>query len=140
MTNYRIYIDGIFDVFHRGHVEILKKCKEYKQNVTLIVGIISDKDATEYKRKPIYNEEDRYTIIKSIKYVDEIVFNSPLIITKDFIKKHKIDIVLHSFSNDKDISKQKEFTESINDIFEIIPYYKNISTTKIIEDLKNVDL
>jgi cytidyltransferase-like protein len=72
----RIYIDGIFDVFHRGHVEILKKAKNYRYNTTLIVGILSDKVATEYKRKPIYNEDDRYSIIESIRYVDEIIFDA----------------------------------------------------------------
>jgi len=56
----RIYIDGIFDLFHRGHVEILRKAKNYRNNTTLIVGVISDSVATNYKREPIYNEEDRY--------------------------------------------------------------------------------
>lgn len=71
----RIYIDGIFDLFHRGHLDVLRKAKEYRKNSVLIVGIISDKNA-EYKRKPIFNDEDRYLIINSIKYVDEVIFNS----------------------------------------------------------------
>lgn len=131
----RIYIDGIFDVFHRGHVEVLRKAKNYRENTTLIVGIISDKTATNYKREPIYNEDDRYTIIESIRYVDEIIFDSPLILTSEFIKKHNIDLVLHSFSDVKDLQKQTESTEKIKDIFHEIPYYKNISTTKIINKI-----
>ena len=137
MTNYRIYIDGIFDLFHRGHVDILRKAKEFRKNTQLIVGIISDEDATSYKRIPVYNQDDRYTIISSIKYVDEVIFNSPLTLTKDFIQKHKIDIVLHSFADQKDLEKQKEFYEEIKDIFYVIPYNPNISTTNIIHKLKN---
>jgi cytidyltransferase-like protein len=133
---YRIYVDGIFDLFHRGHLEVLRKAKEYRKNCILIVGVISDKDAEEYKRKPIYNEEDRYLIINSIKYVDEVVFNAPLILTTDFINKHKIDIVLHSFSNINDIEKQKLFTEQIANIFEIIPYNHCISTTDLITKIQ----
>jgi len=80
-----IYTDGIYDLFHRGHVESLKKCKSlFEGNVYLIVGVISDNDATNYKRPPIYNEDDRYTIIENIKYVDKIIKGAPLIITEDF--------------------------------------------------------
>ena len=53
----RVFIDGVFDLFHRGHLESLRKAKEFFSGpVELIVGIISDQDATSYKRKPIYNE------------------------------------------------------------------------------------
>ena len=62
----RVYIDGVFDLFHRGHLESLRKAKEFFSGpVELIVGVISDLSATSYKRQPIYNEEDRYMIIKS---------------------------------------------------------------------------
>ena len=132
----RIFIDGIWDCFHRGHVEIIKKAKEYKKDVTLIVGVISDFDATNYKREPIYNEEDRYIIVSSLKYVDEVIFNSPLILTPEFIKKHNIDLVLHGFSDTRDIEKQTEFTKAISDIFEVIPYYKKLSTSSIIDKIK----
>jgi choline-phosphate cytidylyltransferase len=135
----RIYIDGIFDVFHRGHLDVLRKAKEFRKNSTLIVGIISDKVAEEYKRKPIYNEEDRYLIINSIKYVDEVVFNSPLVLTKDFIEKHKIDIVLHSFSDINDFEKQKIYTEQIDNIFHLIPYNSHISTTSLINKIKTMN-
>lgn len=134
----RIYIDGIFDLFHRGHIDVLRKAKEFRKNSTLIVGIISDNDATEYKRKPIYNEEDRYLLVSSIKYVDEVVFGSPLILTKEFVKKHNIDIILHSFSNISDFEKQKTFTSEFEDIFYIIPYNSCISTSDLIKKIKDM--
>ena len=134
----RIYIDGIFDVFHIGHIDCLNKCKNFRTNSELIVGVIGDNDAEEYKRKPIFNENDRYKIINSLRIVDEIIFPAPLIITKDFIKKHKIDIVLHGFSNKEDYEKQKDFFKDIQDIFHTIPYNGEISTTKLIEQIKNL--
>jgi cytidyltransferase-like protein len=134
----RVYIDGVFDLFHRGHLESLRKAKEFFSGpVELIVGVISDMSATSYKRQPIYNEEDRYMIIRSIRYVDEVILGSPLIITKDFITKHKIDCVVHGFSNSDDYDKQKDFFEEIDDIFYQIPYYSNNSTTDIITKIKN---
>ena len=66
-----VYIDGVFDLFHFGHIEIFKKCKNLADDVYLIVGVMSDKEATNYKRKPIYNEKHRYALVENSKYVDK---------------------------------------------------------------------
>ena len=66
----RVYVDGVFDLFHRGHVESLKMIKNRYDNCELFVGVISDIDATYYKRLPIIDEEDRYEVIKSLRYVN----------------------------------------------------------------------
>ena len=134
-----IYSDGIFDVFHRGHLEFLNNIKKKYPNCNLIIGIINDKDSTSYKRKPIYHEEDRYTIIENLKCVDKIIKNAPLILNERFINNYQIDLVVHGFSNPKDIEKQKDFFEipiQLNK-FESMPYYTKISTTEIIEKIKN---
>ena len=94
-----VYLDGIFDLFHFGHIESFKKCKKLYPDVKLIVGIISDKVATSYKRKPIYCEKHRYALVENSKYVDKIIKDSPLIITKEFMEKFNIDLVVHGFSN-----------------------------------------
>ena len=47
------------------------------------MGVISDKNATNYKRKPIIDEKDRYEIIRNLKLVDLIIEDAPLIITED---------------------------------------------------------
>ncbi len=94
----RIYIDGIFDLFHFGHLESFRKCKELETDVYLIVGIIGDDVAEQYKKRPIINENHRYNIVKNIKYVDEIIENPPLIVTKDFMETYKINLVVHGFA------------------------------------------
>lgn len=138
MTSQIIYTDGIFDLFHRGHIEYLNLIKKTYPNFKLYVGIINDQDATKYKRKPIYNHEDRVTIISNIKYVDNVIENAPLIVNEEFLNKYNIDLVVHGFSNEKDIEKQKEFFEipvQLNK-FASIPYYNKISSTEIIEKIK----
>lgn len=132
-----IYIDGIFDMFHRGHLEALRKAKTLRNDVHLIVGIVGDEDAKEYKRDPLFNEEDRYQIISSLKCVDQVIFPAPLIVTKSFLSKYKIDIVTHGFSNKEDYNKQKDFYKECSDIFEMIPYYSHASTTNYIDKIKN---
>jgi len=90
LTKKRIYIDGAWDLFHVGHLQLFKEIK--KKFNYLIVGIHSDELMEKVKRRPIIPYEDRAEIIKSIKYVDEIVEKSPFP-TIDFIKKHKIDLI-----------------------------------------------
>ena len=135
----RIYIDGIFDLFHMGHVLHLKDVKELDdQDNYLIVGIISDKDADNYKRKPIYNENNRKILVESCKYVNEVMLNSPLVITEDFIKDNRIDLICHGFLDNNDIEKQKDFFEipiKLNK-FRAVKYHKGISTTDIINKIK----
>ena len=135
----RVYMDGVFDLFHRGHLESINKCLKYGDEI--IIGIISDKDAESYKRKPIINQDDRSEIIKNLKNVSDIIFPAPLILTKDFIINNKIDIVVHSFSNNKDFEIQKDFFKVPIDmgIFKKIDYYDKISTTNIIKKIIDRD-
>jgi choline-phosphate cytidylyltransferase len=134
----RVYIDGIFDLFHRGHLESLIQAKNVLDDVFLIVGVISDKDAEGYKRLPIINQDDRCAIIKSINIVNQIIEDAPLVITKDFIEKYNIDLVVHGFSNDDDWEKQKDFFDYLikENKFKRISYYDKTSTTDIIKKIK----
>jgi cytidyltransferase-like protein len=141
----RVYIDGVFDLFHRGHLESLNKAKNAlgePNNTFLIVGVVSDIDCESYKRTPIIEENDRVEIIKNIKVVDQVIFPCPMEITLDFIEKNKIDMVVHGFSNDTDREKQKLFFAQLIDSgkFKEIDYYSKISTTDIIKKLKNTCL
>lgn len=66
------YTTGVYDMFHIGHLNILKRAKE--QCETLIVGVTTDELC--YKRKhkyPIICEADRIAIVEAIRYVDKVV-------------------------------------------------------------------
>lgn len=136
-----VYIDGVFDLFHRGHLESIIKAKNVLYdpiNTYLIVGVVSDEDCASYKRNPIINESDRVEIIKYIVGVDKVIFPCPLVVSMDFIKSNNIDIVVHGFSNDADREKQKEFFAEIKDngCFQEIEYYSKTSTTDLINKIK----
>lgn len=124
----RIYMDGVFDLFHVGHLDAIKQCKQLGD--TVIIGIVSDTDARSYKRIPIINEVMRKEIIESCKYVDDIIFPAPLYINKPFLEKHDIDKVVHAFADDDDFKKQDIFFENIN--LHRINYSERINTTQII--------
>ena len=130
-----VYMDGVFDLFHRGHLEAIKKAKAIRPNVWLIIGLCGDYEVTDYKRKPFFSEDDRYQILSSIREVDQVVFPGPLILTREFIDRHKIDLVVHGFSDMSDIDKQSSFFEQIKDKFETIPYYPPVSTSNFIKEI-----
>lgn len=138
---YRVYIDGIFDLFHRGHLESLKKAKNIDKETYLIVGIISDELASSYKREPIIKHSDRIEIIKAIGIVDEVIENPPLEMTPEFIEKYNIDLVVHGFQDNADWLKQKDFFKFLIDDnkFKKIEYYQETSTTKIIDKIMSIN-
>lgn len=66
----RVITFGTFDLFHIGHLNVLKRCKDYGDY--LIVGVSSDELNEKKGKKSIIPLEERLEIIKSIKYVDEV--------------------------------------------------------------------
>lgn len=86
-----VYIDGGFDLFHSGHITVLKKVKEEaeKNNAAVIVGIHDDRTTNEIKglNYPIMNMLERSLCVLQCRYVDAIILGSPYSPTKQFLKK-----------------------------------------------------
>lgn len=73
MKKYKIgYTTGVFDMFHIGHLNILRRAKE--QCEILIVGVSTDELTMAYKHKmPVIPFEERKAIVEAIRYVDKVV-------------------------------------------------------------------
>ena len=85
------YTTGVFDMFHIGHLNILKRAKE--QCEYLIVGVTTDALCLKRKNKfPIICEADRVEIVESIKYVDKVVLQNDMDKIKPVIE-HNVDVV-----------------------------------------------
>lgn len=66
------YTTGVFDMFHIGHLNILRRAKQHCDY--LIVGVSTDELCLSYKHKsPIIPYEERKSIVESIRYVDKVV-------------------------------------------------------------------
>ena len=125
------YTTGVFDLFHIGHLNILKKSKSFCDK--LIVGVSRDKLVYKYKEKyPVISEKERFKIIESIKYVDYVVYQNSLDKFINF-KKLKFDVMFVGddwFSTPKWKNLDKQFLKiGVKIIY--LPYTKSTSSTKI---------
>jgi len=68
-----VFTNGVFDIIHRGHIEYLSKAKAAGD--FLIVGVNTDKSVKKIKgpHRPIQNQNDRATIVATLKPVDLVV-------------------------------------------------------------------
>ena len=94
MKKYKIgYTTGVFDMFHIGHLNILKRAKE--QCEYLIVGVTTDDLCEKNKKKrPVICEQDRVAIVEAIRYVDMVVPQESLDKLDAWRKLH-FDVVFH---------------------------------------------
>ncbi|QIK74184.1 adenylyltransferase/cytidyltransferase family protein [Nocardioides piscis] len=89
----RVYVDMVGDLFHAGHVALLREARRHGD--WLIVGVLSDETAASYKRRPIMTLAERVAVIESCRYVDEVIPDSPDRVTEDFLDEHGITTVVH---------------------------------------------
>ncbi len=123
------YTDGVFDLFHIGHLNLIRAAK--KRCDHLIVGVHSDAVVEGYKhQRPIVSDHDRRQIVASIREVDEAVINE----TRDKLalwEKYHFDVV---FIGDdwKNTERWKHFEAVLGQVgvrVEYLPYTHGVSTT-----------
>ena len=66
------FVEGVFDIFHKGHVRLLKRMKDIFSKV--YAAVTPDHIVSTYKNPPIIPFEDRVEILESCKYVDKVYF------------------------------------------------------------------
>jgi len=126
----KIFVNGTFDIIHRGHLELLNYARSKGDSLT--VAIDSDRRVKSLKGedRPINNACDRSFLLSNLKAVDEVViFNSDLDLI-DLVRNHHL-MVKGSDYKDKPIIGE----DFINIIFyNIVDGY---STTKTIQNIIN---
>lgn len=87
------YTTGVYDMFHIGHLNILRRAKEYCDY--LIVGVSTDECVESYKHHtPMIPYEQRAAIVDAIKYVDEVVPQTTMD-KLEFLKQRHFDVMFH---------------------------------------------
>lgn len=120
----------VADLFHYGHVNFLRAARE--QGDYLKVGIHSDEVARDYKRTPILSMEERIAAVAGCRYVDEVIGDAPLSVSREWIELHDIDLVVHGDDFNDELC-QLYYRDPIDmGIFRTVKYTAGISTSEII--------
>jgi len=134
-----VFTNGIFDLLHPGHIEILKFCKSLGDR--LVVGINSDRATKILKGsgRPIHNEYHRKMVLENLSCVDEvIIFDEvrPTNIVRDLMPHIMV-------KGDERTTAEIRKIDGIPDAVEIVTYPistdsdgKKLSTTAIIERMR----
>lgn len=131
------YTQGTFDMFHVGHLNLIRNAKKYCD--VLIVGVNTDELVESYKnKKPIVPFEERIDIVSSIKFVDQVVACNTLDKMTSYKKLHfnKIFIGDDWKGNLRWEETEKQLsTVGVELIY--LPYTHNTSSTLLREKLNN---
>ena len=129
----KVFVNGTFDLLHRGHIELLNYAKSLGEYVC--VGIDTDDRVKQMKgpTRPIHNQEERKFFLENLKAVDEVRFFSNDAELEGLVKSFKPDImIVGSDWKDKSVIGSYWAAELI--FFDRIGDY---ATTKTIEDIIN---
>lgn len=123
-----VHTAGTFDLFHIGHLNILKKSKELGDY--LIVAVSSDELVESYKGiKPVVPYEQRARIIESIKFVDKVIKQDVLHDIKQ-LKRYKVDITtIGDDWKDKYLEGLEWMKKNRKVVY--FPYTKGVSVTQM---------
>ncbi|CAM8889037.1 unnamed protein product [Rhodiola kirilowii] len=131
-----VYIDGAFDLFHAGHVEILRLARGLGD--FLLVGIHTDQtvSAKRGKHRPIMNLHERSLSVLACRYADDVIIGAPSAISKDMITTFNISLVVHGTvaeDNDDQQERDQRFAVAISmGIYQQLESPLDIKTTTII--------
>ncbi|MCL2697121.1 MAG: adenylyltransferase/cytidyltransferase family protein [Oscillospiraceae bacterium] len=127
------YTSGVFDLFHIGHLNLLKRAKDECEH--LIVAVSTDELVLEYKhKKPVIPFSERKAIVEAVRYVDEVVVQE----NRDKIaafEKYKFDVMFHGSDRKDDnvfIEAEKHLLKH-GSCVKYLPYTKNTSSSKLIQ-------
>ena len=127
------YISGTFDLFHKGHLNLLRKAKEKCDY--LIVGVVTDEGVRRFKHvEPFIPFEERMEIVASCKYVDEA--NPIPVEHRDIRSAYELyhfdcQFCGSDYLNDPVFMNDKLWLEERGSELEILPYTESTSSSKI---------
>ena len=136
MKKYKVgYTTGVYDMFHIGHLNIIRRAKE--QCEYLIVGVSTDENVQQYKHKtPVIPYEQRNAIVEAIRYVDKVVPQENMDKFEAWEKYH-FDAIFHG-DDWKGSSMYDEIEKKLAAVgcdMVFLPHTDGISSTDIVKKI-----
>lgn len=134
MRKVRVYADMCGDLFHAGHVNLLRRARALGD--VLVAGVMNDADMAAYKHPPILTMAERIAVIAACRHVDEVVPDAPTCPTPDFLDRHRIDIVAHG--DDYTAEQVERYYGAIRRTHRLVllDYTPGISTSEIVARIR----
>lgn len=128
------YLSGTFDLFHIGHLNLIRRAKEYCDY--LIVGV--HKDASHKGKETFINFEERKAIVGAIKYVDEVIESERE--DSDVWAHHKYDMLFvgSDYKGTERFNRYEEYFADKGVEIVYFPYTQGTSSTKLREALSAI--
>lgn len=126
----RVMTFGTFDVFHVGHLRLLKRARSLGD--ILIVGVSTDEFTFRKKsRLPVFTESERMEILRSLRCVDDVFREESMEQKREYLIEHRANVLA---MGDDWTDKFDEF----RDICEVVYFTRTpaISTTAVIEKIR----
>lgn len=123
---------GTFDLLHRGHINLLRRAKEYGDY--LVVAISTDEFNSLKNKKAYYNFESRKMILEAIRYVDEVIAEETWDQKIQDVEQHQIDIFVMGDDWEGEFDFLSDYCEVV-----YLPRTNGISTTQIKKELYMTD-
>lgn len=140
MAKYKIgYTTGVYDMFHIGHLNLLKKAKE--QCDYLIVGVSTDEVVKSYKNKtPIIPFEERIAIVQELKCVDKAVPQTSMN-KMDAWERYRFNALFHGsdWKGSEMYNKMVESFERVGVDIVFLPHTEGVSSTLLSEVLHKMN-
>jgi rfaE bifunctional protein nucleotidyltransferase chain/domain len=129
-----VFANGVFDILHIGHIELLKFAKALGGR--LVVGINSDRSVKQLKGegRPVNPESDRKAVLQSVKYVDEVIIFDELKPT-ELIKTIQPDVVVKGGEWTADEVRERDCIPE-NIVVKVFPLVSGYSSTNIINHIR----
>ena len=127
----RVYVDMVGDLFHAGHVALLREARRHGD--WLVVGVLSDETAASYKRRPVMTLAERVAVIEACRYVDQVIVDAPFQVTRAFLDDHAITTVVHGDDLTPEGAEAVYGPAAADHRLVFIPRTADISTTQLIQ-------
>jgi len=132
-----IYVDGVYDLCHIGHMIAFENAKKYGHR--LYVGICSDEDVARYKRNPIMTTEERAQVVRACNHVHGVILNAPCqkgFLNEKFIDEHNIHIVCLGEEYDNPEDLWYAIPRRLG-MVRILPRYNGLSTSDLLRRIRS---